>query len=74
MNQTKVKQRQMIVSLHEQDWTKRKIARELALDRATVRKYLAGCTAKSPTPHTGCAVVPGLASVCAPWGADRGGR
>ena len=50
MNQLKVNQRQTIIALQEQGWSKRKIARELALDRATVRKYLA---AKSPTPHTG---------------------
>lgn len=37
MHQLKVNQRQTIVSLHEQGWSKRKIARELALDRATVR-------------------------------------
>ncbi|MBK9168062.1 MAG: helix-turn-helix domain-containing protein [Bryobacterales bacterium] len=88
MNQLKVNQRQTIVSLREQGWSKRKIARELGLDRATVRKYLAGATAKSPTPHTGSetaaesksptpqfgsAVVPGPASVCDPWGADREG-
>ncbi len=83
MNQLKVNQRQTIVSLREQGWSKRKIARELALDRATVRKYLAGAIAKSPTPHTGSetgtestsptphlgsAVGPGPASVCDRWG------
>jgi transposase len=87
MNQLKVNQRQTIVSLHEQGWSKRKIARELALDRATVRKYLAGSTAKPPTPHTGSetdaesksptphlgsAVVPGPASICDPWGEQIG--
>ena len=87
MNQLKVNQRQTIVSLHEQGWSKRKIARELGLDRATVRKYLADSTAKSPTPHTGSethaesksptphigsAVVPGPASVCDPWGEQIG--
>jgi predicted transcriptional regulator len=83
MNQLKVNQRLTIASLHEQGWSKRKIARELALDRATVRKYLAGSTSKSPTPHTGSITLPeskspthphigspvhpGPASVCDPW-------
>lgn len=51
MNQLKVNDQQSIVTLHEKGWSKRKIARELGLDRVTVRKYLAA--AKSPTPHTG---------------------
>lgn len=58
MNQLKVNQQHTIVSLFEQGWSKRKIARELALDRATVRKYLAGVTPKSPTPQTGSAEPP----------------
>lgn len=53
MNQLKVNQQHTIVSLFEQGWSKRKIARELGMDRATVRKYLAGVSAKSPTPQTG---------------------
>lgn len=52
MNQLKVNQQHTIVTLFAQGWSKRRIARELALDRATVRKYLAG-TAKPPTPQTG---------------------
>ena len=55
MNQLKVNRQHSIVSLFEQGWSKRRIARELALDRATVRKYLAGVTPKSPTPQTGSA-------------------
>jgi len=55
MNQLKVNRQHTIVSLFEQGWSKRRIARELALDRATVRKYLAGVTPKSPTPQTGSA-------------------
>jgi hypothetical protein len=39
MNQLKVNRQQSIVALFEQGWSKRRIARELALDRATVRKY-----------------------------------
>jgi len=53
MNQLKVNRQHTIVSLFEQGWSKRRIARELALDRATVRRYLAGVTPKSPTPQTG---------------------
>lgn len=44
-------QQQSISSLYRQGWSKRRIARELGLDRATVRKYVA--EAKSPTPQTG---------------------
>ena len=51
MNQLKVNQQQTIVALHERGWSKRRIARELGLDRVTVRKYLAA--AKSPGVHTG---------------------
>ena len=53
MYQLKVHQQQSIVALREQGWSKRKIAQELALDRATVRKYLAQAIPKSPTPQTG---------------------
>ena len=49
MYQLKVNQQQTIVALRLQGWSKRRIARELALDRATVRKYLAQAEAKSPT-------------------------
>lgn len=78
MNQLKVNQQQTIVALHEQGWSKRRIARELGLDRLTVRRYLAaagskspahprtgseGGSSKSPTPRTGS----GPESLCAPW-------
>jgi transposase len=68
MNQLKVNLQQSIVALFEQGWSKRRIARELALDRATVRKYLAGAIPKSPTPQTGSPPTPRPASVCDPWG------
>ena len=81
MYQLKVNQQQSIRTLHEQGWSKRRIARELGLDRATVRKYLAGvsespapqtgsadpCPSKSPTPHTGSGSLYGPASLCDPW-------
>lgn len=53
MNQLKVNIQASIVGLSRQGWSKRRIARELGLDRATVRKYLAGADSKSPTPQTG---------------------
>lgn len=87
MNQLKVNQQQTIVTLFvDGGWAKRKIARELALDRGTVRKYLAGRSPKSPTsqtgsalageakspthPQTGSGVNPGPASLCDPWGEE----
>ena len=48
MNELKVTQQQTIVALHQQGWSKRKIARELGVDRQTVRRYLAEAQAKSP--------------------------
>ena len=82
MYQLKVNQQQSIVGLHAQGWSKRRIARELGLDRSTVRKYLAGIS-KSPAPqtglidvdpskpatdpHTGSAALCGPASLCEPW-------
>ena len=54
MNRLKVNQQQSILILYQQGWSKRRIARELALDRATVRKYVAATGAKPATnPHTG---------------------
>ena len=83
MNQLNVNQQQTILTLHQQGWSKRRIARELGLDRATVRKYLAEADSKSPTPQAGSAESPppkspthpqtgsssgsGPASQCEPW-------
>lgn len=54
MNQLKVKEQHSIVALHEKGWSKRRIARELGIDRVTVRRYLALAQANSPTnPQTG---------------------
>src|SRR5207247_3536411 len=58
MNQLNVNQQQTILTLHQQGWSKRRIARELGLDRATVRKYLAEADSKSPTPQAGSAESP----------------
>ncbi|MGA1239008.1 MAG: terminase gpP N-terminus-related DNA-binding protein [Limisphaerales bacterium] len=62
MNQLKVNQQQSIVSLFTRGWSWRQIARELALDRATVREYLAADAAKPPAPHTGSESVAGSKS------------
>jgi transposase len=82
MNQLKVNQQQSIVALREQGWSKRRIARELGLDRKTVRRHLAafalsksptnpqtGSEPKSPTPQTGVLVLGGAGpdSLCEPW-------
>ena len=56
MNELKVTQQQTIIALHQQGWSKRKIARDLSIDRQTVRRYLAGAEAKSPVnPQAGSA-------------------
>jgi transposase len=83
MYQLKVNQQQNIVALRQQGWSKRRIARELDVDRATVRKYLAEADSKSPTPQTGStesllpesptnpqtgkSATSGPASLCEPW-------
>ena len=67
MNQLKVNPQQSIVSLFTRGWSRRRIARELALDRATVRKYLAAGAAKPPTPQTGSLAPQGPVSLCDPW-------
>ena len=59
MNQLKVNRQQSIITLFEQGWSKRRIARELGVDRLTVRRYLAAGVSKSPTdPRTGSPSVP----------------
>ncbi|HZR18565.1 MAG TPA: NB-ARC domain-containing protein [Verrucomicrobiae bacterium] len=82
MNQIKVNQQQTIVALRERGWSKRRIARELGLDRKTVRRYWGtaapakspanpqtGSEAKSPTPQTGFLTAGGTGpeSLCQPW-------
>lgn len=72
MNQIKVHLQHSIVSLHQQGWSKRKIARELGVDRVTVRKYLAAA-AKSPGVQTGSAA-PNISNSPTPqtgWAAAR---
>ncbi len=48
MNQLEVNQQQNILSLHRRGWSRRKIARELGLDRGTVRKYVDGAVPAKP--------------------------
>ena len=83
MYQLKVNQQQSIVTLHGKGWSKRRIARELGLDRGTVGKYLVGISkpATNPqpgseaslsskpatNPHTGSVGGCGPASLCDPW-------
>ena len=64
MNQLKVNLQNTIVTLDKQGWSKRKIARELELNRVTVRRYIQASDSKSPTPQTGS----GSSSLCAQWG------
>jgi transposase len=82
MYQLKVNQQQSIIALQAQGWSRRRIARELGLDRGTVGKYLAG-TSKPATPQTGsgeadaskpatnpqtgAGALPGPGSLCDPW-------
>ena len=71
MNQLKVNQQQTIIALNQRGWSRRRIARELGLDRKTVRRYLAEAGGpKSPAnPHTGVLPLGGSGpdSLCEPW-------
>ncbi len=48
MNQLEVNQQQNILSLHRRGWSRRTIARELGLDRGTVRKYVSAAVPAKP--------------------------
>ena len=65
MNELKVHLQQAIVGLHRQGWSKRRIARELGLDRGTVGKYLRAGDSKPAIVHTGSPA--GRQSLCEPW-------
>jgi transposase len=82
MYQLKVNQQQSIIGLHEQGWSRRRIARELGLDRGTVGKYLEGKanpatpqtgsgqadpSKPATNPQTGSIALSGPASLCDPW-------
>jgi len=58
MNELKVHLQQAIVGLHQQGWSKRRIARELGLDRGTVGKYLPAGDSKPAIPLTGSEPIP----------------
>lgn len=49
-NHLKMAESDTVLSLHRQGWSKRKIARELGLDRGTVRRHLRRCLSNAPTP------------------------
>lgn len=53
MFQLKVNQQEEIFTLDSRGWSARRIARELGLDRATVRRYLRRAEAKAATPTSG---------------------
>ena len=70
VNELKVNQQHAIVALYQQGRSKRKIARELGVDRSAVRRYLAGIDSKPPTnPRTGVLALGGAGpdSLCEPW-------
>jgi len=61
-NITKVELQKSIISLREQGWSERRIARELGIHRATVKRYAAN--SKCTNPQTG---KQGRASTCEPY-------
>ena len=78
-NHIKMGEREAIARLYEGGWKKRRIARELGLDRKTVRRHilalecakgtilLAGdAEAKGTIPHAGKSIRPGRPSQCEP--------
>jgi len=77
MNELKLSQQQSILTLHKAGWSNRAIARELALDRETVGKYLrseitviAAATVGSDTPKPAISTAGSMAgrkSCCEPW-------
>lgn len=60
-NITKVELQASIISLHEQGWSERKIARNLGVHRATVKRYV--CDSKCTNPQPG---KQGPVSTCEP--------
>jgi transposase len=78
MNELKVHLQQAIIGLHQQGWSKRRIARELGLDRGTVGKYLRdskpaiSLTGSEESSDSKPAIVltgspAGRQSLCEPW-------
>jgi len=85
MNQLIVSLQHSIATLAAKGWSARKIARELNVDRGTVRRYRAASDSKPAIPPAGCAVdsdskpaiVPagskaGRTSQCAPLSGEKG--
>src|SRR3990172_11112169 len=53
MNLLEMNQQQAIVALAAHGWSRRRIARELGIDRETVRTYLEAAAAKPAIPTAG---------------------
>ena len=84
MNRINVSLQQSIIALVERGWSKRRIARELQLDRATVRRQLLATANAATNPAVGSGEVaaanaasnpavgarPGPPSLCAPFAAQ----
>ena len=84
MNRINVSLQQSIVALVERGWSKRRIARELQLDRATLRRQLRATANAATNPAHGSDEVivanaasnpaigarPGPASLCAPFATE----
>lgn len=65
MNQLNVSTQQSIIALYERDWSQRRIARELRLDRSTVARYAR--LAAKPVTIPAHGDPPGPPSLCAPY-------
>ncbi len=84
MNRINVSLQQSIIALVERGWSKRRIARELQLDRATVTRQLLATANAATNPAHGSGEVaaanaasnpavgarPGPPSLCAPFAAE----
>lgn len=68
MNRINVSLQQSIIALVERGWSKRRIARELQLDRATVRRLLRTTANAASNPAHGAR--PGPPSLCAPFATE----
>jgi transposase len=71
MNLLKVSLQQSIIALAARNWSQRRIARELQLDRGTVAKYLRPEVAK-PATNPAHGSHPGPASLCQPLATEIG--
>lgn len=72
MNELKVHLQQAITSLRGKGWSKRRIARELGVDRGTVSNYL-GRVSKPAIPLTGSEPTAGPKAAISLTGSEAGG-